>query len=337
MAQKSVTGRWHRITERCTLRERNRMGSVDLVASEGIPIGHKPADKCMREMVVRLLSSVPGLVQSMREMGADTAFRVVMRGENAHLFKQAADGFYKPFLHDGRSFVENVNLAKVAPDYGRVAADLAAQVQMAAIMAKLDRIEGAVRKADEGRQDACRKEVAGGVIALRIAAALGDPRERRSQMLLACNTATVALTVLAGQLKSNIEAMPEQGGWFDGIFNDPSEDARRAFDAVAYDMAAVKDGCRAVLHAYDELGEPAAARAALASFVGSLRAASIEAAARKARLVPGERGKPAPEERVRWFNEAVEGLHGYVLDDGRSGEPPTIRMDVKLGELEVGV
>lgn len=290
----------------------------------------------MRGTVARLLSSVPGLIQSMRGVGADATFRVVMRGENAHLFKQAADGFYKPFLHDGRSFVENVNLAKVAPDYGRVAADLAAQVQMAAIMAKLDRIEGAIRKTDEGNQDARRKEVVGSVIALEVAAALSDPRERRSQMLLACNTATVALTVLAGQLKSNIEAMPEQGGWFDGIFNDPSEDARRAFDAVAYDMAAVKNGCRAVLRAYDELGEPDAARAALASFVESLRAASIEAAARKARLVPGERGKPPPEERIRWFNEAVEGLHGYVLSDGRSGEPLTIQMDVKLGELEVG-
>lgn len=308
---------------------------MDTLTSDGIPIGDGPHDKPVRQNVMRHLGTIPGLLQTMRQAGGQGTFRVIMSSENAHLFKQGADGLFKPFLRDGGKFVENVNLAKVTPDYSRLVTDLAAQMQMASIMAKLDRIEHAVERVGNDNQDARRNDVAGGIVALNVARSLNGKQERRNQMLLACNNATTALTVLTGQLKSNIKTMPsEKGSLLEGFFNDKLEDAQKAFNAVTADIAMIAMGCKAVLSAYEELGERAAAKVAFASFLKDIDASGLEDAARKARLVPGTKGKPAPEMLVAWFKSAAQDLDGHLIAGKRSAEPLAICMDIKPNELE---
>lgn len=303
------------------------------MANEGAPIGNGPGDQPIRDAVARFLMAVPSVTRALHDALPSDVFRVVMSGDNAHLFKQGADGFYKPFLHDGRHFVENVNLAKVGPDYSRLAADLSQQVQMAAIMAKLDRIERAVEWARDEMRDERRNRVAGAVIALRIARDLSGMQERRNVMLGACSDAVAALQMLAGQLKSDIQAMPERSGFFEGFFSDPAEDAKKAFDAVKADVAAMAAGCRAVLHAYEDLDEPAAARSAFASFLHDVRAAGLPEAKRKARLVPGRKGEPAPEALVAEFGIAAENMHEHLVST-RAGRPLSIQMDFRPDELK---
>ena len=303
--------------------------------SDGIPIGDGPHDKPARQSVMRHLGTIPGLLQTMRQAGGQGTFRVIMSSENAHLFKQGADGLFKPFLRDGGKFVENVNLAKVTPDYGRLATDLAAQVQMAAVMAKLDRIEQAIERVGADAQDARRNAVAGRIGALEVARNYNSVQERRTHMLMACNDATTALKVLAGQLNANIKAMPpETSGWFDGIFSDRRQDAQKAFDAVVADMATMAAGCKAVLAAYEELGEQAAAKVAFASFLNDIRAIDMECAARKARLVPGTKGRPPPETFVALFAESAKDLDGHLLSGQRGTKPLVVYMDIKPEDLE---
>lgn len=309
---------------------------MDVSVSEGASIGDGPQDKPLRQEALRLLTLIPDLVQAIRQAHAQDVFRVVMSSENAHLFKQGADGLYKPFLHNGGKFVENVNLAKVAPDYSKFTANLSSQVQMAAIMAKLDRIEQLVERGMRDNQNARQNNVYGCIDALNVAKNLSSASERRSQMLSACMTAIVALKVLAGQLRSNIKAMPsEKSRLFEGIFSDKLEDARRAFNAVTADMAAMAAGCKAVLNAYDELGERVAATVAFSLFLQDIEASGLDIAAQKARLVPGTKGLSAPESLVTLFKAATEDLHGHLISDGRSKEPLTIRMDLQPGDLEM--
>lgn len=308
-----------------------------MVVNEAVEIGDGPHHKPIRQEIMRFLWAVPGLAQTMRKVSAQDVFHVVMSRENAHLFKEAADGFHKPALRAAKGkIVENVNLAKVMPDYSRLAADLAAQVQMAAVMAKLDRIEQAVERVGNDNKDARRNSVAGSIAALDVARSLSRQQERRTQMLLACNNAVTSLKVLAGQLKSDIKAMPsEEGSFFEYFFSDKLEDARKAFDAVTADMAAMATGCKAVLSAYEELGERAAARVAFASFLRDIEASGLEDAARKARLVPGTRGKPAPETLIAEFKGAAKDLDGHLLVSDRDRKPLAIRMDIKPGDWEI--
>lgn len=309
---------------------------MDVVVGEGIPIGNGPHDKPLRQKALHfLLSAIPGLLQSIRQAHAQDVFHVIMSNEYAHLFKQGADGLYKPFLRAEGKFVENVNLAKIVPDYSKFATDLAAQVQMAAVMEKLDRIEQAVEQIGQRLQNKMRNDVTGSITAMNIAQNLSEPQERRNQILLSCNNAVIALKVLAEQLKSNIENMPsEKGVFFSYFFSDKLEDARKTFGAVTADMAVIATGCKAVLHAYEDLGEQEAAKVAFASFLNDIESSGLESAARKARLVPGTKDKPAPEALVTWFRSAAKNLNGYLLASEGSEKPFMIRMDIRHEDLE---
>ena len=154
---------------------------ADLLANEGALVGDGPGDQPIRDAVARFLIAVPSVTRALHDALPSDVFRVVMSGENAHLFKLGADGFYKPFLHDGYHFVENVNLAKVGPDYSRLAADLSQQVQVAAIMAKLDRIERAVNWTRDEMRDERRNKVAGAIAALGIGVTLKNGPESTVQ------------------------------------------------------------------------------------------------------------------------------------------------------------
>src|SRR5579863_4361699 len=99
---------------------------------DAVYVGDAPADLPLRQHVLRLLTNVPTLVDAVRKLSAGDVFRVVMSKENAHLFKQGVDGFYKPFLHNGKNFVENVDLRRVSPDYLSAVSNVALMVNMAA-------------------------------------------------------------------------------------------------------------------------------------------------------------------------------------------------------------
>lgn len=308
---------------------------VDVTAYDGIPLGNAPQEQAWRQEAMRLLRSLPGLTHAMRQASAQDGFRVVMSKENAHLFKQAKDGFWKPFLRGDKGFVENVNLAKIGPDYGRLVTDLAGQMQMAAIMAKLDRIEQTVERMQNGQLKEKRKIVAGWMSALEISSKLRDPQERRTQMLSACSNAAANLKVLAGQLKSDIEAMPwRRTGLMDDPFGDRLADARKAFAAVSADMAVIAAGCQAVLDALEDLDEPEAAKAAFVTFLRDIEAADLNDATRKARMVPFVKDRPAPEVILVWFSDAVGDLGTRFLPPRPDAKPLSIRVDLRTEDLE---
>lgn len=308
---------------------------MDVTADDGVLIGNTPHEQLVRQEIMRLLRGLPGLAYTIRHALAQGGFRVVMSTENAQLFKQAADGFYKPYLHNGKEFVENVNLAKMGPDYSGLVTDLAGQIQIAAIMAKLDRVEQTVERMQNDQLKAKREIVAGWMSVLEINSKLRDPQERRTQMLSACSNAVANLKVLAGQLKSDIKVMPlPKRGWWEDPSGDRLEDARKAFAAVSADMAVIAAGCRATLDAFMGLNELEAARAAFASFLRDVEAAGLNDAAHKARLVPYVKGKSAPEMVPRWFAEAVGDLDARFLLPRPDAKPFSIHMDLRTEDLE---
>ena len=142
-----------------------------------------------------------------------------MSKENAHLLKQGVDGAYKPFLHNGKHIVENVDLVRVSPDYVGAVSNVALMANMAAIAAKLEAIEVGVRNIARLMADTQRGRVKGALDALALAQALADLAERRTQMISAGRHVVIELGALAGQLRAHIAAMPkETTGLLDGFY-----------------------------------------------------------------------------------------------------------------------
>ena len=217
-----------------------------------------------RQRVLRLLANVPTFVDAVRKLSAGDVFRVVMSKENAHLFKQGVDGAYKPFLHNGKHFVENVDLMRVSPDYVGAVSNVALMVNMAAIAAKLEAIEVGVRNIARLMADTQRGRVKGALDALALARALADLAERRTQMISAGRHVVIELGALTGQLRAHIAAMPkETTGLLDGFFGSGFADANAAYEQVEDDVVLLIDGVRALLRTYQDLEEPAVAREAI--------------------------------------------------------------------------
>ena len=289
-------------------------------------------DSAQRARLLRALAAVPGLLEPLRKFVSEPGFQVVMSEGNAHLFKADAAGTYKPFLREGGRFVENVHLEKLPFDYAGLIASVASQAQMAAIMHKLDAIAADVKRSGDEARDKSRAEVEGRVASLRVARELRHENERRSRMLSACDDLVTALTVLAGQLRSSIAAMPsEKNGLLDGWFGDKLATAEAAFRDVAADITAVRSGCLAVLEAYADLDERAAARAAFEQFITVLAKCDLDGLGRRAGLVLPSIGATPARVQVGYFREGIAALQREILHPAMM--PSVITIDISPSDL----
>lgn len=298
-----------------------------------LQVGDSPEDEPIRHQIVRLVQHLPGFSDAVRKLSSSDTFRVLISEGNVHLFKQAADGTYKPYLRDGRYFVENVDLVKTAPDYAGAVANLLLMINMASIAADLQAIKAEVRDINQLISNKTRGTANGAMSALRQARALSDPSERRQRMLSACSDLAVELHGLAGQLKAHARAMPdEKTGFFDGFFGSGLDDAKAKYAEVELDIAVLKEGSAALLRAYAELGEVGAVRTALLDIAREVGSASLNDACRKARLVPVNSTGIAPELILKSFNDAILAIEERVLA-ANAVKPLEISMDVAGEEL----
>jgi phosphoglycolate phosphatase-like HAD superfamily hydrolase len=300
---------------------------------DAVHVGDAPADIPQRQLVLRLLANLPTFADAVRKLSAGEVFRVVMSKENAYLFKQGADGAWKPYLRKGKHFVENVDLIKVSPDYIGAISNVALMVNMAAIAAKLETIEVGVRNIARLMADTQRGRVKGALDALALSRALADPAERRTQMISASRDVAIELRALTtGQLRAHIAAMPEkQTGVFEGFRGNGLAAAKAAYEQVEDDVGLLIDGVRELLRTYQYLDEPAVATEAIDRILDGVKQAGLTDAIRKARLVPIQ-GAVVAELHLGSFFDAVT-----VMDTNlcRLNEPdrPLIVMDFKPEEL----
>jgi hypothetical protein len=275
---------------------------------------------------------MPMITDAVGKMKPGDTFRVIMSKENAHLFKQGADGLYKPFLHDGKKFVGNVDLARVSPDYVGALSNIALMVNMATIAAKLEAIEAGVRNIAHLVADTQRGRVRGAIDALALACALSGPAERRTQMISASGNLVVELGALAGQLRAHINAMPkETTGLLDGFFGSGFGEAKEAYDQVHEDVGLLIEGIRDLLRTYQDLGEAEVAREALSRILGGVKQAGLPEAIRKVRLLPFS-AQVAPEAFLSSFLDAVNDMNTNLLWIDQP-ELPLIAIDINPEEL----
>jgi hypothetical protein len=270
-------------------------------------------------------------MELLAKLSANDAFRVVMSRENAHLFRKAADGAYKPFLHNGKHFVENVDLMRVPPDYVDVLSNIAFMANMAALAAKLDAIEAGIRNLARILTDTQRGRVKGALDALAVAQALLGPGERRSQTISAAHDVVTELGALAGQLRGHIAAMPEEKtGLLDGWLKSGVAEAKAAYAEVRDDIALLIVGLRYLARAYQHLGEISATREAISRVLDRIAEAGLPEAIRKSRLMPFRAA--APELYFGSFLDAVTAMRGCLLSIERIHRP-LIAIDVRAAEL----
>jgi hypothetical protein len=299
-----------------------------------VHVGNDEADVPKRQEILRFLANLPGFMKTARALSSPGTFRVIMSAENAHLFQQAADGTFKPFLRESGKFVENVDLIKVAPDYAAALSNVLMMVNMAAIAAKLEAIEIGVRNVSQLLANTRRFEVKASIDALAEARNWADPAERREEIRSAAKTLRINIGGLSGQLKAHVMAMPEpETGWLQGFFSNGLNTATEAFNDVNDDIALLIQGISALLRAYDELNEPAVAREAIERILASITEVNLTDAARKARLVPFDKKAPAPEARIGSFIESVPLMRSHLLCDMRD-DRPLFSIDLSPEELK---
>jgi hypothetical protein len=290
-------------------------------------------DRAVRDHFVRIVQHVPGVLDAIRKANPSDTFRVVMSKENVDLFKRGADGLYKPFLRRDGKFVENVSLVENTADYVGAFTNLVFVINMATIAADLQAIRMAVADIKQLLANTTRGAVDGAVTALQEARDLHNPAERRHHMLDACRNLTVRIHALAGQLRANVAAMPdERTGFFDGFFGSGIEDAKGKYAEVELDIWTLKEGCAALLRGYAELGEMNAARTALSRVVQQIGLVTLDDAARKARLIPMPKEGLAPEDVPRRFKDAILDIEARLLT-GNAIFVREVVMETKADEL----
>jgi hypothetical protein len=250
------------ITKRVRLDE-----PMDSMNSRGLielNLGDDAEHQTLRRQTIRLLRQVPSFVKALRDFAPSDAFRVIVNKDKAHLFKEAADGFYKPYLHNGKKFVGNVDLAKISPDHIALVSGLLSNLNMAVMAAELSAIKVEVRDLNDLISNISRGGGIGEIGAIKSARKLKNSAEKRREMLGACRDLSVKLRTLIGQMKAHVSAMPKvKNGLLEGFFNSGLDDATAKYLQVEEDLAVLKDGMAALLDAYAELDEPDAARESL--------------------------------------------------------------------------
>ena len=301
--------------------------------STAIHVGRSSYDATLRRRLLNLISYFPAILKEIASLSRGDVFRVVMSPENVHLFKQGANGIYRPLLHNGRQIVENVGLIRVSPEYLRALSNAALMVTMTAIATKLEAIEVGVRNITKLTADIQRGKVKGAIDALALAQSLSNPAERRVQILSACGQIVVELGALTGQLHAHIFQMPtEKTGWFDGIFGNGIDAAKEAYEKVCLDVQILTVGIPTLLRTYHDLDEPGTAQAAIGRIVHGLKHANLPNAIQKARLLPFRTGSPSPEGLLSAFHDEINNMGVPLLRiDPIKGSPVSI--DITPEEL----
>lgn len=307
-------------------------GAIRLDGSDNDPVA--------RTDIIEFLQHLPNLMGSLKSFAPSDSFRVIISAENAHLFRQAAAGTYKPFLRDGGKFVENVSLKKLPPDTLGAVSNLLMTANMAAIAADLSAIKIDVRDLGKLLSDTTRGGVSGAINSVEQARASADATERRRETLGACRDLSAQLGVLTGQLKAHAAAMPEaETRIFHGFFGSGLDEVDAKWREVEADLVLLKDGLRTVLSTYSRLNEPASARVALSGFIKGLKSVNLTKAAQKARLVPLRKQNPpreqnmAPEEVILMFARAVENLDRRLFASPDAPQILPITADFKSEEV----
>jgi hypothetical protein len=264
---------------------------------------------------------------------AQDAFRVIMNPENAHLFKQGADGYWKPYLREANRFVENVDLEKIPPDRLTAVSDILFLVNMAAMAADISAIRIGIDNLQSLISETTRGQVKGNLAVINSIKDLNDPNERRREMLAASRNLAASLGALVGQLKAHVAAMPEpRTGIMDGFFESGLDDADSKYHEVMADIWMLRDGLAALLQSYAGLGEASVARAMLSEISKAMKEARLDEAIRKARLVRIPKGGEPPENAPRAFNMALLQIETRLAAVGTSDQF-AISVDLTSEEL----
>lgn len=304
---------------------------VDNVPVVPIHIGHGTGDHANRRTILDMLLDIPGFLQAAKALSPSETFRAVMSAENAYLFKQAADGTYKPFLREGGKFVENVDLIQVSPDYAAALSDLALRLNMVAVAARLEAIRVEVANLALVFANVVRGQVSASTQRAVEARHWSSPLERREEFRSASGVLRVAIGELIGQLDAHLKAMPEaQTGWLDGFFGDNLKVSATAFDEVDADLKVLSEAIAVLLRTYDILDEPAVARAALLDISSRLSLLDLKHASQKALLVPFKGGL-SPEQRLAKFDEALSRL--AVFSEQQVLAPVSVSVDLTYEEI----
>ncbi len=296
-------------------------------------VGSADSDTLYRQRIIDALGKMPILIEAVRKMAPGEMFRVVMNPEHAYLFRQAIDGAYKPFLHNGKKFVENVDLFRIPSDYVGGILNIVLMVNLASIAARLGAIEVGVRNIARLIADTQRGKVKGALNALALARLFSDPTERRVETISAAQHLVIELGALIGQLRSHINAMPNEAtGWFDGFWNRGFKDAEIAHEKVKDDVVLLIDGIHDLLFTYHDLKETDVAKNALSRIVEGVKQAGLNDAIRKARLLPVLSKTQVPEAYLESFVEVLNYMDSKFIRINQESEA-FIAVDVKREEL----
>ncbi|MGH9351757.1 MAG: hypothetical protein ACRD2G_06320 [Terriglobia bacterium] len=246
-------------------------------------------------------------------------YRVLVSKDNMHLVREGPDGITKPFLFDKGKFVENVDLKRVSPDIAGVITSIAIQATLTEVCAKLNTIVTTVDNLTELVRLVNLGALDGALHALQVARQLNDAKDRRRQMLAACQQMLVQLGSVAGQMGAHVNQMlPADTGFWIGWKKNRITIAEKAYALVRDDLVVLAEGLRQTVTAYAELGQFDAASEAFGRICDRIET-SVRRGADCARLLPYSSptgpeevfgdflsGRPAAEARLEALANGIQ-------------------------------
>lgn len=266
-----------------------------------------------RNIIIDELRCIPGMPDIINEIvsqlkSPETVYKLVLKPEGAHLYKDAAGNIQGVFYKDGH-IVQHARFKteNIKPDFMKSVSVIGSQILLISIAMQLNRIGEGISKI---RSDLHRDRVAeinSGVTLYNQAMTMQNSEMQSKLILNAIQTLNTGIEKTIKSLKIQIEEAPDTKiGFFDNWFSDKAKEALNQFKLAEESFQISLLGIKTLCECYVTINEFQTATNALKGYLSNLKLSGIEQAIQKARLVPCKKNQ-YPEEPWQSFldNESL--------------------------------
>lgn len=287
-----------------------------------------------RASLIGELRCITGLPEIARSLNQDAVYKLVSTPEGATLFKDSAGNIKGVFYKDGK-IVEHAKFNAVTPSLVKAASAVGTQILLVSIAMQLNRIEKGISRILEEFHNDRVAEIFSGVNQFNQAMLVNDAGRRERIIEQSIQTLNSGIEKTMRSLKNQIEAAPsEKVGVFDNWGANNSSVAAEKMALAEESFQACLLGIKTLSECFSVINEPGAAASSLRTNLENLKCSGIEAAARKARLMPAISGR-YPEEPWSLFLNNEPKLVSDALRCSSLHDSSIERIEIELKSAEL--
>jgi hypothetical protein len=238
-----------------------------------------------RQLVLSELRCISGVPEIVSRLNQETLYKIVAAPKDATLYKDAAGNIKGVFYKDGK-IIEHAKFEAVRPSLIKAASAIGSQILLISIAMQLNRIEKTIERIIGEFHNDRIAEICSGVSQFEQAMVVQDT-DRQSRLIEhAIQTLNTGLEKTIRSLKEQIENAPEpDNSFFDNWLTNKSIEAEKKMQLAEESFFSCLLGIKTLSECFAILNEPIAAESVLRISLLDVKAAGIESASEKARLL----------------------------------------------------